>query len=312
MSSLFHSGESWQQINKQEFIHHLHSLPSRDPVPTQLHSLSSLPELLLCVASLEGYRYSIPNSGLILGRDSSCDIVVDDPTLSRKHCRFYPFDGELWISDLQSANGTSVNFERLDNHARSLHIGDVISVGNATLSVVHPLHVNHSNEPLPSSPTIPPHVSSTPRPSVSTFLPPSNSSTRNSIPNAAPPSRHFPTFQRFKSAPFCIKFASVFIALHVLLDIFFSSLYHERTSLFAYFTAWLLYKILMAKNYARITLLVIRFLPIPFTLFHIHDPQFLAYFYSCLLTIVFSLLYLVPLFSPRAHLWFRQSSSTNP
>jgi pSer/pThr/pTyr-binding forkhead associated (FHA) protein len=43
----------------------------------------------------------------VFGRDPSCDVVLDDPYVSPRHCRIWQDDdGCLWTEDLGSTNGT--------------------------------------------------------------------------------------------------------------------------------------------------------------------------------------------------------------
>jgi DNA segregation ATPase FtsK/SpoIIIE, S-DNA-T family len=46
---------------------------------------------------------------LLVGRDLGCDIVLSDPTVSRRHVRLVFSDGTWSLRDLDSTNGTSVN-----------------------------------------------------------------------------------------------------------------------------------------------------------------------------------------------------------
>lgn len=47
----------------------------------------------------------------IVGRDPSCDIVVPDPYVSRKHLRLFFRDGKWYVVDVGSRNGTFVDGE---------------------------------------------------------------------------------------------------------------------------------------------------------------------------------------------------------
>jgi pSer/pThr/pTyr-binding forkhead associated (FHA) protein len=47
----------------------------------------------------------------ILGRYPTNDIVIPDPYVSRRHARIFYNDGEWYIEDLDSTNGTIVNNE---------------------------------------------------------------------------------------------------------------------------------------------------------------------------------------------------------
>ena len=47
--------------------------------------------------------------GLVVGRDGAlCDRVIDDPTISQRHCRFSAREQRLLVEDLNSLNGTRI------------------------------------------------------------------------------------------------------------------------------------------------------------------------------------------------------------
>jgi len=101
--------------------------------------MSTIPELLAVGGPLKDNRWTVPTSGLRLGRSSSCEITLrDDPALSRNHCLFEVRDGALWVTDLASANGTAVNGEMLGADSRMLKVGDRVSAGEVQLAVVEP------------------------------------------------------------------------------------------------------------------------------------------------------------------------------
>ena len=69
------------------------------------------------------------NKGIItLGRDITNDIVINDPEVSRHHCRLTQGGGGYTLEDLGSTNGTFVNGQRLTG-ARPLSNGDTIGLG---------------------------------------------------------------------------------------------------------------------------------------------------------------------------------------
>ena len=94
------------------------------------------PSLLVTVGPLGGRRFSVSESGIRLGRSSSCEISIEDPALSRNQCLFELRDGKLWITDLASANGTAVNDEELGTSSYELKPGDRITAGDNELVVV--------------------------------------------------------------------------------------------------------------------------------------------------------------------------------
>src|SRR5207342_1305125 len=70
------------------------------------------------------------------GRTAQCDVQLDDPSVSRRHCAISFADGVLQIRDLDSANGTFVNERPIkESTARA---GDLIRLGAAILEVRDP------------------------------------------------------------------------------------------------------------------------------------------------------------------------------
>lgn len=53
---------------------------------------------------------------VVLGRDDDCDVVIDDPIVSRRHVSLEPLaDGRVAILDLGSSNGTFLNGNRIES-----------------------------------------------------------------------------------------------------------------------------------------------------------------------------------------------------
>lgn len=98
--------------------------------------MKKTPEILVMVGPLRGRRFAVTERGLRLGRSSTCEIAMPDPALSRNHCLFELRDGDLWVTDLASANGTVVNGVALGADSRRLAVGDVVSAGDSSLVIV--------------------------------------------------------------------------------------------------------------------------------------------------------------------------------
>ncbi|MCB9495615.1 MAG: FHA domain-containing protein [Fibrobacteria bacterium] len=73
--------------------------------------------------------WSIPERGMLVGRGRTCDLVVDDPDLSRKHAAFRVMGGHLWVIDEGSTNGTICNGDAVAR--KRLEAGDELILGNA-------------------------------------------------------------------------------------------------------------------------------------------------------------------------------------
>ena len=93
------------------------------------------PTLLFTQGMLAGRRFEVENE-LTLGRENT-DVVVEDPEVSRQHATLRWSAGRLELSDLQSANGTYVNGERVAG-VRELQSGDAIKIGSTSLVVEVP------------------------------------------------------------------------------------------------------------------------------------------------------------------------------
>jgi HD-GYP domain-containing protein (c-di-GMP phosphodiesterase class II) len=76
------------------------------------------------------------NSGqsITLGRLKGCDVVVDDEAASRRHCTVTARADECVVADLQSANGTFVNEQRIATVA--LKRGDKIRIGSTVIELL--------------------------------------------------------------------------------------------------------------------------------------------------------------------------------
>jgi hypothetical protein len=70
-----------------------------------------------------------------IGRSSSADILLDDPTVSRRHAVIVQTpEGDLRVLDDRSMNGILVNDEQVD--WSPLADGDELQIGRYTLSVI--------------------------------------------------------------------------------------------------------------------------------------------------------------------------------
>lgn len=58
----------------------------------------------------EALALTLDAAGVVLGRSSGCDVVLREPGVSRRHCKLMAGD-ELFVEDLDSRHGTSVNGE---------------------------------------------------------------------------------------------------------------------------------------------------------------------------------------------------------
>ena len=97
---------------------------------------------------------------LKIGRAKHCDIVINDSTVSSEHLEVFKDDeGNVFITDLNSSNGTFVNGKRVVG-SEKLNQNDIVKVGNSVLpwrnylkegyqqtAIVDPEKVKQPNEP---------------------------------------------------------------------------------------------------------------------------------------------------------------------
>lgn len=82
----------------------------------------------------ENGEHLIKNGETFLGRDSICDIQINDPSISRKHLVIHEMNSVVQIKDLNSANGTLLNGSKMQpNHWYMLKDSDLIRLANHKL-----------------------------------------------------------------------------------------------------------------------------------------------------------------------------------
>ena len=79
------------------------------------------------VSLVDGREYIVSPTGISIGRDAGCDVVVPSPEVSRKHAELMVGPSGYTVTDL-STNGVFVNGERV-GRARTLARGDVLRLG---------------------------------------------------------------------------------------------------------------------------------------------------------------------------------------
>ena len=82
--------------------------------------------------SQDGMELVITEPVTRIGRGLQADLILENPTVSRRHALVVLRDGDTFLHDDNSLNGTWCNDERVVDGV-ALHDGDVIRVGAATL-----------------------------------------------------------------------------------------------------------------------------------------------------------------------------------
>ncbi len=95
------------------------------PVPTK-NGFKDFP-----ILEIAGRQYLLTATSTIIGRGSGCDIVIDDPGISRKHLEIKITPNGVIARDLGSTNGTYVEGHRVP--AATLMDGNTITIGQTRI-----------------------------------------------------------------------------------------------------------------------------------------------------------------------------------
>lgn len=81
-----------------------------------------------------GKRYPIKDD-VTIGRSDTCTISVQVPNVSRQHARIFLDNGQCWVEDLGSTNGTHVNDAEVMS-TKLLSNGDLITTGGLVFKFI--------------------------------------------------------------------------------------------------------------------------------------------------------------------------------
>ncbi len=90
--------------------------------------------LVVTAGPLRGTTLPLTSSAVLIGRSPSCTLVLDDDYSSSRHARIFPQDGEWYVEDLGSTNGTFVGRERVGDPV-PVRVGAQVRVGQSTLEL---------------------------------------------------------------------------------------------------------------------------------------------------------------------------------
>lgn len=65
----------------------------------------------------------------VVGRSRKSDIYIPDPVLSKTHARIFYYEGDFYLQDLGSTNGTYLNGKKLTKKAVKICDSDKITFG---------------------------------------------------------------------------------------------------------------------------------------------------------------------------------------
>ena len=102
-----------------------------DSGKSKLQGQTDRPYFIVLAGESLGRMFRIDEPQTVIGRAADATLRLQDDGVSRRHAMVVQIGDDLWIQDLNSANGTLINGERVQR--RVLHDGDQIQMGATTI-----------------------------------------------------------------------------------------------------------------------------------------------------------------------------------
>lgn len=92
-----------------------------------------------------------------IGRTTSCDIYINDQSVSKMHAEIIVNNGEITVRDLGSTNGTFINGMKLYG-SQVLRPNDMLKVGNALVPWKNYVDATDNSRTQLNNPVFTPHI----------------------------------------------------------------------------------------------------------------------------------------------------------
>jgi hypothetical protein len=90
--------------------------------------------LVVTEGPLAGTSLPLRGSGILIGRNPECALVLDDDYASGRHCRIYQGPEGWLVEDLGSTNGTYMGRDRLTT-PRPVEVGSTLRIGKTVIEL---------------------------------------------------------------------------------------------------------------------------------------------------------------------------------
>ncbi len=110
--------------------------PGRTPKPAKPNKKKKgLPgSVTIADGPQAGVGATLHEEPVVIGRGSDCQIRLDDDYSSTRHSRLFLSEGQWWVEDLGSTNGTYLDGQRVTRPVPA-EIGGSIRIGRTTLNI---------------------------------------------------------------------------------------------------------------------------------------------------------------------------------
>lgn len=91
-----------------------------------------MPKLTLLLGRRTMQVYDFKQPSIVIGREEGADVLIDNPSVSRRHAEIRLGDNGWVVEDLGSSNGTFIRGTKIQG-AQSLGLGDEIGLGKFSI-----------------------------------------------------------------------------------------------------------------------------------------------------------------------------------
>ncbi|HLW56279.1 MAG TPA: FHA domain-containing protein [Bacteriovoracaceae bacterium] len=93
-------------------------------------------KVITTIFNEEPQEHLLKTDTATIGRSSQCDIVINHESMSRKHCLIEVEDGKIYITDLGSTNGVTIDGQRLKPNEKTFYLNSLpLVIGAATVTI---------------------------------------------------------------------------------------------------------------------------------------------------------------------------------
>jgi predicted component of type VI protein secretion system len=92
--------------------------------------------MILSAGKWQGKPLPVSHFPFLVGRDPDCQLRPNSSKVSRHHCGLLARDGQFFLHDFGSTNGTLINGRRLEGGKLELREGDRVSVGPLEFAIL--------------------------------------------------------------------------------------------------------------------------------------------------------------------------------
>ena len=117
--------------NNDNLSNHTQSAEKHKVAPISL--LTNRGVLVILSSNSFGKSFIINRMCTVIGRSYDCEIVIDDPLVSKRHCQvLLEEDNKFYIEDIGSKNSTYLNEKKVKKKEHVIY-GDRIVIGNTIM-----------------------------------------------------------------------------------------------------------------------------------------------------------------------------------